>query len=35
MNSKEEILCPRLQVDSLHEFIVTKLTNKATKQLSL
>ena len=33
-NLKEEILS-RFQVENFHEFIMTKFTNKATRQLSL
>ena len=34
-NFKEEILWSRFQVDSFHKFIITKLTNNATRELSL
>ena len=34
-NLIEEILLSRFQVESFHEFIMTKLTNKVTRQLSL
>ena len=34
-NLKEEILLSRFQVESFHEFFMTKVTNKATRQLSL
>ena len=34
-NLKEEILLSRFQVESFHELIMTKVTNKATRQLSL
>ena len=34
-NLKEETLWSRFQVDSFHEFIMTKFTNKAARQVSL
>ena len=34
-NLKEEILWSRFQVDNFHKFIITNLTNKAARQLSL